>query len=96
VVSDADAEATLETVERHGIRWFDAAPRYGHGLAEERLGRYLRRSSAAQCVLCTKVGRVLEPEPITTAPTHSHFVAPLPNRAVFDYSRVGIQRSYED
>jgi len=94
-VTDADAEATLVAAERHGVRWFDVAPLYGYGLAEHRLGRFLRQPPPlGPRILSTKVGRVLEPAP--TAPAHEHFVAPLAYRPAFDYSRSGIERSYEE
>lgn len=94
-VSDADAEATLTAAECDGVRWFDVAPLYGFGLAEERLGRFLRtHSGSAGRVISTKVGRVLEP--VAIEPAHEHFVAPLRYRPAFDYSRSGIERSYEE
>jgi len=93
-VSDADAQGTLATARQHGIRWFDVAPLYGHGLAEERLGRYLRQSHGPRPIISTKVGRVLEP--CTTAQPPAHFVAPSNFQPVFDYSRRGIERSYKD
>jgi D-threo-aldose 1-dehydrogenase len=92
-VSDADAQATLAAAQRHGLHWFDVAPLYGYGLAEERLGRYLRHPGVREAVISTKVGRVLEPA--ETAPD-GHFVAPLAFRPVFDYSRTGIERSYQE
>jgi D-threo-aldose 1-dehydrogenase len=93
-VSDADAQATLAAAEKHRIRWFDVAPLYGYGLAEDRLGRYLEQSSASRPIVSTKVGRVLEP--CATAQAAGHFVAPLGVRPIFDYSRSGIERSHED
>lgn len=41
----------------------------------------------------SKVGRVLVPDPDAVPPPH--FVNPLPNRPVFDYSAKGIRRSLE-
>jgi D-threo-aldose 1-dehydrogenase len=93
-VSDADASATLAAAYGHGIRWFDVAPFYGYGLAEVRLGRYLREAKVANAILSTKVGRVLKHATSGTGPPH--FVAPLPFRPVFDYSRVGVERSYDE
>src|SRR5882672_10906650 len=109
-VSDEETEATLTTAVRQGIEWFDAAPLYGFGLAEARVGRFLRRmldeealnrrtagkhsSPAGRPALSTKVGRVLEPT--AAAQDHEHFVAPLAYRPVFDYSAHGIERSYEE
>ena len=40
----------------HGIRFFDVAPLYGGGLAEQRLGRALARLPRDDYVLCTKTG----------------------------------------
>ena len=46
-----------------GIRYFDTAPLYGHGLAEARLGHALRWQPREAFVVSTKVGRVLSPAP---------------------------------
>lgn len=93
-VSDADADATLAGAERCDFSWFDVAPLYGYGRAEERLGRFLRRFGHAGKIVATKVGRVLEPAP--SAQVHAHFVSPLQYRPVFDYSPAGIERSYDE
>jgi D-threo-aldose 1-dehydrogenase len=93
-VSDSDSQATLEAAKHHGIGLFDVAPYYGFGLAEERLGCFLKRSRVAQPVVLTKVGRVLEP--VGTVQSHEHFVSPLPYEPRFDYSRTGIERSYTE
>src|SRR5712672_3160357 len=42
VVSDEEAMATVRAAYDSGIRLFDTAPQYGHGLAEHRLGDALR------------------------------------------------------
>jgi D-threo-aldose 1-dehydrogenase len=91
-VSDADVPATLAAARQQGIQWFDVAPLYGYGLAEVRLGRYLKDSPAPLPCVSTKVGRVLEPA--TTTPAHAHFVSPLKFQPAFDYSAAGIERSY--
>jgi D-threo-aldose 1-dehydrogenase len=94
-VSDADADTTLAAAEPCNFSWFDVAPLYGYGLAEERLGRFLRQpSSRTPRIVATKVGRVLEPA--SSAQPHEHFVSPLSYRPVFDYSRAGIERSYDE
>ena len=56
------ALATLETAYRRGIRLFDTAPLYGHGLSEHRFGHVLRDKPRAEFVISTKVGRWLRPE----------------------------------
>jgi D-threo-aldose 1-dehydrogenase len=43
-----------------GLRYFDTAPLYGHGLSERRLGEVLRGRPREGFVLSTKVGRRLE------------------------------------
>jgi D-threo-aldose 1-dehydrogenase len=62
-VSDDDARAAVDAAWDGGIRTFDTAPHYGLGLSERRLGAALRDRPRDEYVLCTKVGRVLEPLP---------------------------------
>lgn len=93
-VSDADAQATLAAAASAGIHWFDVSPYYGFGLAEERLGQFLRSAPPSPRVISTKVGRILKP--VSAAPIHSHFVSPLPYQPVFDFSSAGVERSHED
>lgn len=94
-ISDADAQASIDAAWAGGVRLFDTAPWYGHGLSEHRLGRYLREQPREQFLLSTKVGRVYAP-----AQTSTHRTAPwvggLPFVPTFDYSRDGILRSWED
>lgn len=92
-VDAADAAEMLALAERLGVRWFDTAPLYGHGLAEQRLGDYLRSAPAAPRTVSTKVGRVLDPAPDAVPPPH--FVDPLPFQPRFDYSATGIRSSLE-
>ncbi|NUW39461.1 aldo/keto reductase [Nonomuraea rhodomycinica] len=61
-VSEQDAAATVAAAVEEGIVYFDTAPRYGHGLAEERLGRSLAAlDGAAEPVISTKAGWLLRP-----------------------------------
>lgn len=55
-VTDAACEAVIEAAWEAGIRFYDVAPTYGGGLAEERLGRVLRHKPRDAFVLCTKTG----------------------------------------
>jgi D-threo-aldose 1-dehydrogenase len=55
-LDDAAAEAVIGAAIDRGIRFFDVAPLYGGGLAEERLGRALAALSRDEYVLCTKTG----------------------------------------
>ena len=78
-----------------GIRHFDTAPHYGHGLSEHRLGEILRRRPRDEFVLSTKVGRLLTPDASAPAAQHG-FAATLPFAQHFDYSADGARRSLED
>ena len=55
-LSDRDAEAVIAAAWERGIRFFDVAPLYGGGVAEERLGRALAGRPRNDYVLCTKTG----------------------------------------
>jgi len=56
LLDDDDAEAVIHAAIERGIRFFDVAPLYGGGLAEERLGRALAALPRDEYTLCTKVG----------------------------------------
>lgn len=55
-VSERQSVATIEHAMQCGVRFFDTAPLYGNGLAEERLGIALRGVPRDDYVLNTKVG----------------------------------------
>lgn len=93
-VSQDQADQVLEAVWQAGIRYFDTAPFYGFGLAEQRLGSFLANKASDSFVVSTKVGRILEPVAPSQIPDFG-FVNPLPNEPIFDYSYDGILRSYE-
>ena len=54
-VTDDDAAATVHAAWQQGIRFFDTAPQYGHGLSEVRLGRALASLPRAELTLASKV-----------------------------------------
>jgi D-threo-aldose 1-dehydrogenase len=89
------AAAMVEHAWNSGMRYFDTAPLYGHGLSELRLGQNLRWKPRDEFVLSSKVGRLLTP-----APRASIDFAPWVNAAPFtfrfDYSYDGAMRSIED
>lgn len=94
-LGDAQAEATVRRAYDGGIRYFDTAPYYGHGLSEHRLGHALRHAPRDNFVLSTKIGRLLSPaDPATIEP--GQFPGCLPFKPVFDYSYDGVMRSIED
>ncbi len=93
-VSDGEAQATLEAAYAGGMRYFDTAPLYGHGLSELRLGRFLRGVPRSDLTVSTKVGRIMVP-PRGEAVDYGLWAAPLRLRPVFDYSYDGAMRSLE-
>src|SRR5579884_2332944 len=58
-VAEDEARATLRRAYDLGVRYFDTAPLYGHGVAEQRLGRFLAQIPRDEVVVSTKVGRLL-------------------------------------
>lgn len=60
-VTDETAAGTLKHAWDLGIRYYDVAPLYGYGLAEQRLGRMLQTKKRDDFVISTKVGRLLYP-----------------------------------
>ena len=88
------ALATLETAYRRGIRLFDTAPLYGHGLSEHRLGHVLRDKPRSEFVISTKVGRWLRPERSEQV-DRGQFVGGLNFQTVYDYSYDGTMRALE-
>ncbi|PHR61536.1 MAG: pyridoxal 4-dehydrogenase [Robiginitomaculum sp.] len=94
-LSDEQAEATVHRAIETGVRYFDTAPYYGHGLSEHRLGRALRSIPRDDFVISTKVGRLLKPEDPDNIPL-GLFPDCLPFKPVFDYSYDGVMRSVED
>ena len=91
-VSDDDADGAIEEAFTQGIRHFDAAPFYGFGLGEARLGHALAGRPRSSFAISTKVGRRIESG--TQKLPQSEF-AVLGRHAVFDYSRDGVRRSIE-
>jgi D-threo-aldose 1-dehydrogenase len=93
-VSDADAEATIERAWSLGVRFFDTAPLYGFGLAERRLGSFLRQQKRDSFAISTKVGRLLRSA--TAAPEDDHYKVTPAERPQFDFSYDGVMRSVEE
>ena len=94
-VSDADAEATIARAWALGVRYFDTAPLYGFGLAERRLGEFLRHQPRDSFVVSSKVGRLLRQG--DGPPREDALYKGTPEeRPVFDYSYDGVMRSVEE
>lgn len=94
-VSDEEAHRVIDAAWRHGIRFFDTAPLYGHGAAERRLGAVLAGRPRDSFVLATKVGRLLR-RPAEPAPEDAYYKGTPPERPVFDFSHDGVMRSFEE
>lgn len=93
--SEQAAEQTLQTAWELGIRFFDTAPQYGNGMAEQRLGAFLKTKPRDEYVLCTKVGRLLRlPEDPTGE--DAYYKGTPPQRPVFDFSYDGVMTSVDD
>lgn len=80
-VTEEDGAALVERAWDAGIRLFDTAPFYGHGLAERRLGAVLRGRPRAEFALSTKVGRLVRGDPPDS---------------VFDFSEAAARASLEE
>lgn len=61
VYPEAQAAETFAAAWEAGVRYYDTAPWYGHGLSEHRLGALLRQHPRAEALVSTKVGRVYRP-----------------------------------
>ncbi|GAA1250666.1 aldo/keto reductase [Pseudonocardia aurantiaca] len=97
-MSDETAWAILEAAWDSGIRYFDTAPHYGLGLAERRLGEFLRTKPRGEFVVSTKAGRLLRPSPETSDrfDDEGQFVVPADVKRVWDFSADGVRRSLEE
>lgn len=60
-VTDEHATAAIRAALEHGVTFFDTAPQYGCGLAEERLGRALTGVGRDCVMIASKVGKRIVP-----------------------------------
>ena len=95
-VPDDQARATLAAAWEGGLRLYDTAPYYGHGLSEHRTGDFLRRQERSQFVLSTKVGRVYRAARDLERFDPGAWTGGLPFEFHFDYTYDGVMRSWED
>lgn len=94
-ISDGEAASVLAEAWAGGLRHFDTAPLYGHGLSERRLGAFLQTRPRDSFLVSTKVGRLLEPLPRGARQKEGPFVDDATEHTVFDYSYDGVMRSFE-
>src|SRR5882757_9667722 len=99
-ISDDDAIAVIDQALHKGIRYIDTAPLYGHGLAEQRVGRAIAATPREELVVSTKVGRLLRADaPRDDSQYHDGipFYKDVPATGpVWDFSYDGVRRSVEE
>ena len=94
-IEEATSDGMFQTAWDAGVRYYDTAPMYGHGLSELRTGHSLRWKNRDDFVLSSKVGRRLVParrSEIDFAPWNNA----APFSIEFDYSYDGTMRAFED
>lgn len=99
-IPQEEALATVDAAWQNGIRYFDAAPLYGAGLAELRLGEALAGRPRDAYAIGTKVGRLILDEHEDASQRDlgekgGLFQHGLPNKIVYDYTEDGTLRSIE-
>lgn len=92
-VSTAESRAIIDSAWEGGVRLFDTAPMYGHGLAEYRLAEQLRDRPREEYFLVTKVGRTLTPA--ASVGDTSPWLNTPPLALSFDYSYDGVLRQVD-
>jgi D-threo-aldose 1-dehydrogenase len=94
---DEVAEQTLAAAWDRGVQYFDTAPHYGLGLAEQRLGRFLAGRPRHGFVVSTKAGRRLVPSPETADRFDDDlYQVPAVTRRVWDFTEAGIRAELDD
>jgi D-threo-aldose 1-dehydrogenase len=94
-MTEGSAALTLQTAYAHGVRYFDTAPLYGHGLSELRTGSGLRAFADDTVIVSTKVGWRLRPA--HGGPAEAGLFQSITAFTRFnDYSFDGAMRSFED
>ena len=94
-IEETVSDGMFQTAWDAGVRYYDTAPMYGHGLSELRTGYSLRWKDRDDFVLSSKVGRRLVParrSEIEFTPWNNA----APFNIEFDYSYDGTMRAFED
>ena len=94
-ISEQESDAMIQAAWAAGVRYYDTAPMYGHGLSELRTGQALRWKNRDDFVLSSKVGRLLKPA-MRSSIRFEPWVDAAPFTLQFDYSYDGTMRSFED
>jgi D-threo-aldose 1-dehydrogenase len=94
-LTDDVAYNTIKAAWSAGVRYYDTSPWYGLGLAERRLGAFLRNQQRSEYILSSKVGKLLTASRTNNATDYFPFT-PSPNNLHYDYTADGVRRSIED
>jgi len=94
-ISEDVSDGMIQRAWDAGIRYYDTAPMYGHGLSELRTGHSLRWKNRDDFVLSSKVGRLLRPTRRSEI-DFTPWADAAPFVIEFDYSYDGTMRSLED
>lgn len=94
-VSEEEARTVLDLAWNGGIRHFDTAPLYGHGLSETRLNPFLRGKPRDSYTISTKVGHLLKAVPRGHGSDGGIWVDIPSRQEAYDYSYEGVMRSLE-
>ena len=93
-VPEAQSQATLLHAWDVGVRYFDTSPWYGRGLAEHRLGQFLRTRERASLQSTQRLA-VCSPPRAASALRYRAMDWRPALRVIFDYSYDGVMRAYE-
>ncbi|MFL2510245.1 MAG: aldo/keto reductase [Alphaproteobacteria bacterium] len=92
-VDPEEAQLTIAKAWESGIRYFDTAPLYGSGMAEERIGKFLKEKKREDFCIATKVGRLV----VDTEEANEKFKGQDPHKdTIFDFSYDAVMRSFEE
>ena len=90
-VSESAVQEVISASMALWLNYFDTAPHYGMGSAEERLGRNTDHLPRSSFIVSTKVGRLIVPSEKTGDPGWENSTAAV--ERIFDFSAGGIERS---
>ena len=90
---EAEIQKALDKAWELGVRYYDTAPWYGHGLSEHRLGSLLRQHDRKKYFISTKVGRVYKPAK-RGEDKSVQWVVGQNFEVSYDYSAKGFAESY--
>ena len=93
-VSESAVQDVISTSLEMGLNYFDTAPHYGKGSAEQRLGQNINEHPRSTFIVSTKVGRLLVPSEKVDDPGWENSATSV--ERIFDFSASGIERSFSE